>query len=325
MKAVVYEQYGPPEVLQLREVEKPVPKDDEVLIKVHATTVTTGDVNVRNFVFVPAGFGLISRLMFGLNAPKKKILGVELAGEIAAVGPAVTRFKVGDAVFGLDGMRLGAYAEYKCMPESGGLVHKPGNVTYAQAAALPNGALTALTFLRNIAKIQPGQKILINGASGSVGTAAVQLAKAFGAEVTGVCSAANLALVQSLGADQVIDYTQEDFSQNGQRYDLIFDTVGKLSFAACKQSLTPKGLFLAGAGGLAEFGQMLWTSLSGGQKVRAGVSSERKEDLAFLTELIEAGQVKPVIDRCYPLEQIVEAHRYVDSGRKKGNVVITVQ
>lgn len=325
MKAIVYTQYGPPDVLQLKEVEKPIPKDDEVLIKVHATTVTTGDVNVRNFVFVPRGFGLISRLIFGLNAPRKKILGVELAGEIEAVGQTVTSFKAGDQVFGIDGMRLGAYAEYKCMPESGGLVHKPANVTYAQAAALPNGALTALTFLRNMGKIQAGQKILINGASGSVGAAAVQLAKAFGADVTGVCSTTNLALVQSLGAEQVIDYTQADFSQNGQRYDLIFDTVGKLSFAACKNSLTPKGLFLAGAGGLPEFGQMLWTSISGGQKVRAGVSSERKEDLAFLAELIETGQLKPVIDRCYPLEQIVEAHRYVDTGRKKGNVVITVQ
>lgn len=325
MKAIVYTQYGPPDVLQLKEVEKPIPKDDEVLIKVHATTVTTGDVNVRNFVFVPRGFGLISRLIFGLNAPRKKILGVELAGEIEAVGQTVTSFKAGDQVFGIDGMRLGAYAEYKCMPESGGLVHKPANVTYAQAAALPNGALTALTFLRNMGKIQAGQKILINGASGSVGAAAVQLAKAFGADVTGVCSTTNLALVQSLGAEQVIDYTQADFSQNGQRYDLIFDTVGKLSFAACKNSLTPKGLFLAGAGGLPEFGQMLWTSLTGGQKVRAGVSSERKEDLAFLAELIETGQLKPVIDRCYPLEQIVEAHRYVDTGRKKGNVVITVQ
>ena len=326
MKAVVYEKYGPPEVLQLKDVEKPTPKHNEVLIKVHATTVTTGDCNIRNFVFVPSSFKLMARLMFGLRGPRDKfrILGVEVAGEIEAVGQDVTVFKEGDQVFGIDGVGLGAYAEYKCMREDRGLVIKPANLTYEEAAAIPNGALTAYTFLKKMANTQSGQSVLINGASGSVGSAAVQIAKHFGAEVTGVCSTANVELVKSLGADHVIDYTQEDFTQNGETYDIIFDTVGKTSFSRCKNSLKPKGLYLAGAGGLREFGHMMWTSIMRGKKVLAGISSESKEDLAFLKELVEEGEIKPVIDRCYPLEQIVEAHRYVDQGHKKGNVVITV-
>jgi NADPH:quinone reductase-like Zn-dependent oxidoreductase len=263
-------------------------------------------------------------LMFGYSKPNKAILGVELAGEIEAVGKDVTLFKKGDQVFGLDGSGIGAYAEYKCMPEAGGLIVKPSNLTYEEAAVIPNGALTALTFLKKLANLQPGQKILVNGASGSVGSAAVQIAKHLGAEVTGVCSAANLGLVKSLGADQVIDYTREDFTKSDQVYDLILDTVGKTSLALCKNVLKPKGLFLTSAAGLPEFGQMLWTSIMGGQKVLAGVSSESQEDLAFIKELVETGKFKPVIDRRYPLEQITEAHRYVDTGRKKGNVVITV-
>ncbi len=325
MKAIVYTQYGPPEVLQLKEVEKPAPKDNEVLIKIHATTVTTGDVNARDSVFVPHGFGLIQRLVFGLRKPKKTILGVELAGEIEAVGKDVTLFKKGDPVFGIDGARLGAYAEYKCMPEGAGLAIKPANMTYEEAAAIPNGALTALTFLRNMGKIQSGQEVLIIGASGSVGSAAVQLAKYFGAEVTGVCSTTNVELVKSLGADRVIDYTQKDFTKSGETYDIIFDTVGRSSFFGCKNSLKQKGLYLAGAGGLREFGQMLWTSMTGGKKVLAGVSSERREDLLFIKELVETGKIKPVIDRRYPLEQTPAAHRYVDKGHKKGNVAIILE
>lgn len=325
MKAIVYTQYGSPDVLRLQEVEKPAPKDGEVLIRVHATTVTSGDCNIRGFTFVPAGFGFLARLMFGLRKPNKTILGIELAGQIEAVGKGVTRFKPGDAVFGIDGSRLGAYAEYKCMPETAGLAPKPANLTYEEAAAIPNGALTALTFLRNMVHLRPGQKILIVGASGSVGSAAVQLARYYGADVTGVCSGANAALVLSLGADRVIDYTQEDFTKNGQTYDLIFDTVGKTSFAGCRSSLAPHGLYLAGAGGLKEMAQAAWTSRSRGQRVFAGVSSERQEDLAFIKELVEAGALKPVIDRCYPLEETAEAHRYVDRGHKKGNVVIRVK
>jgi NADPH:quinone reductase-like Zn-dependent oxidoreductase len=323
MKAMIYTEYGSPDVFHLKEVEKPTPKDNEVLIKVHATSVTTGDVNVRGFVFVPRGFKLMARLMFGLQRPTKHILGVEFAGEVESVGKDVTKFKKGDQVFGIDGTRLGAYAEYKCIPENGGLTLKPANLSYEEAVSVPNGALTALTLVR-VAKLQKGQKILINGASGSVGSAAVQLAKYFGAEVTGVCSGGNAELVKSLGADKVIDYTKEDFTQSVETYDIICDTVGKTTFDACKRALKPNGIFLVGAGGLKEFGQMAWTSIVGGKKVLAGMSSESKDDLVIIKELVETGKFKPVIDRCYPLEEMVEAHRYVDKGHKKGNVVITV-
>ncbi|MBN8639574.1 MAG: NAD(P)-dependent alcohol dehydrogenase [Anaerolineae bacterium] len=324
MKAIVYEAYGSPDVLQLRDISKPVPKADEVLIKVHATTVTTGDCNMRGFVFVPPSFGLMSRLMFGIRKPKRVVLGVELAGEIEAVGSSVQRFKVGDQVFGLDGSRIGAYAEYACRTETGGLVIKPASMSYAEAAAFPNGALTAFTFLKKIGSVQRGQKVLIVGASGSVGSAAVQIAKHFGAEVTGVCSSRNAELVKSIGADSVIDYAKQDFTRNGEVYDIIYDTVGKVSFSRLKNSLTPNGTFLASAGGLGTMLLMLRTSLFGSKKIKAGISSESQEDLAFLTRLAEAGAIKPIIDRCYPLEAMVEAHRYVDTGRKKGNVVIVV-
>ena len=327
MKAMVCTEHGPPEVLQLREVDKPVPRDNEVLIKVYATTVTAGDCNARGFVFIPPGLGLLARLMLGFKKPKKPVLGVDVAGVIEATGKDVTLFQAGDQVYGIDGDGLGAYAEYKCLAETGALVRKPANLSYEEAATIPFGALTALYFLREKGNIQPGQKVLVNGASGSVGTAAVQLAKQFGAEVTGVCSTANLELVKSLGADQVIDYTREDFTKNGQTYDLIVDpVVGKTSFSACKNSLTPSGRYLAVAGGLPELFQMLWTSMTGGRKVvfGGGTACERKEYLTFLTELIEAGKLKPVIGRRYPLEQMVEAHRYVDTGHKQGNVAITV-
>jgi NADPH:quinone reductase-like Zn-dependent oxidoreductase len=264
--------------------------------------------------------------MLGIRKPKRTILGVELAGEIEAVGKAVTSFRKGDQVFGIDSARWGAYAEYTCRTEAGALAIKPANMTYDQAAAVPFGAGTALFFLRDLAHIQNGQKALIIGASGGVGTYAIQLAKHYGAEVTGVCSTANLELVKSLGADKVIDYTQADFTKNGETYDIILDTVaGKTSFSRCKGSLTPKGRYLAVAGGLQEAVQMLWTSMTGGQKVLWASAPENKEDLIFLKALIEAGKIKAVIDRRYPLEQTAEAHRYADKGHKKGNVVITVK
>lgn len=249
---------------------------------------------------------------------------MELSGEIVEAGKDVRLFKQGDRVFGVS-LKYGAYAEYICMPEDASLVVKPGNLTCVEAASIPFGATTALYFLRDMAKLQPGQKVLIIGASGCTGVYAVQLAKYYGAEVTGVCSTRNLEMVRSLGADHVIDYTQEDFTRNGQAYDVIFDMVpGKSSFARYKPSLKPDGLYLAGAGGIEAFAQMAWTALTGGRKVIAGMAPDRKEDLLFLNELLEAGKLKPVIDRRYPLEQTAEAHRYADTGHKRGSVVITV-
>ena len=324
MKAIVYTQYGPADVLHLQEVEKPTPKDNEVLIKVHATSVTAADCNARGFVFVPPGFGFLARLMFGLRKPRQPILGTELSGEIVAVGKDVKLFKKGDHVFGTS-EKYGAYAEYTCMAEDARLVMKSANLTYAEAASIPFGAITALYFLRDMAKLQPRQKVLIIGASGCTGVYAIQLAKYYGAEVTGVCSTRNLEMVRSLGADHVIDYAKEDFTQNGQTYDVIFDMVpGKSSFARYKGSLKPNGLYLAGAGGLESFAQMAWTALTGGKKVIAGMAPDRVEDLVFLKELLETGKLKPVIDRRYPLEQTAEAHRYADTGHKRGSVVITI-
>jgi NADPH:quinone reductase-like Zn-dependent oxidoreductase len=269
----------------------------------------------------------MARLMMGPRKPKNPILGGDFAGEIEAVGRDVSSFKVGDPVFGTDGDGVGAYAEHKCLSEGWALAIKPANLTYEQAAAIPFGALTALYFLKDKGNIQSGQQVLVNGASGSVGSAAVQIAKALGAEVTGVCSTRNLDMVRSLGADRVIDYTQEDFAQSGETYDLIFDTArGKTSFSRCKNVLQPNALYLAVAGGLKEMIQMLWTSVVGGKKVifGGGLECEKKENLLLIKDLVEAGLFKPVIDRCYPLEQIVEAHRYVEGGHKRGNVVITV-
>jgi NADPH:quinone reductase-like Zn-dependent oxidoreductase len=313
---------GAPDVLQLQEVEKPVPKDNEVLIKIHAAAATAAGLIGRK------GEPFFVRLFSGLTKPQKNILGQELAGEIEAVGKDVKLFKEGDQVFGLTGIALGAHAEFKCMPEDGALLIKPANMSYEEAAAVVEGGLTALNFLRNKANIQPGQKVLIYGASGSVGTASIQVAKYFGAKVTGVCSTANLELVKSLGADQVIDYTKEDFTKNGQTYDIIFDTVGKRSFSRCKGSLTPKGVYLD-AGSVATIFPMLWTSMFGSKKAILALTYVRPagkitKDLIFLKELIEAGKIQAIIDRRYQLEQTAEAHRYVETGRKKGNVVITV-
>jgi NADPH:quinone reductase-like Zn-dependent oxidoreductase len=316
MKAIVYTKFGPPEVLQLQEVAKPTPKANEALIKIHATTVVKEDPDMR----ASPGFN-------GFLKPRNPILGQELAGEIESIGRDVTRFKPGDQVYGFD--MFGAYAEYKCMPENGALAIKPANISYEDAASIPNGALTALPFLRDKANIQSEQTVLIYGASGSVGIAAVQLARYYGVEVTGVCSTANLEWVKSLGADQVIDYTQEDFTKNGKTYDIIFDTVGKRSFSECKGSLTDKGIYLATVPTPAIMLQALWTAQRGGKKVKFAATGlrparEKTKDLVFLTELIETGKIKAVIDRCYPLGQIAEAHRYVEQGHKKGNVVITV-
>jgi NADPH:quinone reductase-like Zn-dependent oxidoreductase len=322
VNAIVCTKYGPPEVLQLKEVEKPTPEDNEVLIRIFATTVSSGDVLDRTGVVSPWAW-LPTRMIFGFTKPRRKIPGAELAGEIESVGKDVKLFSEGDQVFGNTGFGSGAYAEYKCLPEDGVLAAKPANMTYEEAAAVPFGGLTALHFLRK-ANIHGGQEVLINGASGSVGTFAVQLAKYFGAEVTGVCSTTNLGLVKSLGADKVIDYTKEDFTKSGETYDVIFDAVRKSSFSRSRRSLKKNGFYLTTDMGLALILQMLWTSVIGGKKVVSGIASNRTEDLNLLKELLEAGNLRPVIDRRYPLEQIVEAHRYVDKGHKKGNVVITV-
>jgi NADPH:quinone reductase-like Zn-dependent oxidoreductase len=319
MKAIVCTRYGPPDVLQLKEVATPAPKEDEVLVRIHASTVTSGDVRMRSFTWAP-WFWLPARIMFGLLRPRRTIPGNELAGEIEAVGADITQFKVVDQVYGIiwNVSFGGANAEYICLPENEVAI-KPANMTYEEAAAAPIGGLTALVLLRK-AKIQSGQKVLIVGASGSVGTFAVQLAKYFGAEVTGVCSTTNIEMVKSLGADKVIDYTQEDFAKNGQTYDIIFDAVIKTSFSRCKNSLTQNSVFITVDYPLL---QALWTSIVGSRKVVFGIAN-RIEDLTFLRELIEAGKIKSVIDRCFPLAQTAEAHRYVEKGHKKGNVVITV-
>jgi NADPH:quinone reductase-like Zn-dependent oxidoreductase len=323
MKAIVCEGYGSPDVLQLKEVEKPIPKDNDVLIKVHTTTVTSGDWRARS-LSVPIGFGLISRLALGVSRPRQSILGSELAGEIELMGKGVSKFKVGDQIFAMSGVGMGCHAEYKCMPEGGAMALKPSNLTYIEAAALPFGGTTALDFFRR-GNLQSGEKVLINGASGAVGSAAVQLAKYFGADVTGVCSSANAGLVESLGADHVIDYTAEDFTQNGETYDVIVDTVGMAPFSRSKASLKERGRLLLVLAGLPDMLMIPWVSMTGTKKVIAGTAAERAEDLLFLAGLAEAGHFKPVIDRRYPFEQIAEAHRYVGTGRKKGNVVVTLE
>ena len=331
MKAIVYTEYGPPDVLHLKEVEKPSPEDNEILVRIHTTTVNIGDIWARNFKEItPARFTmplllwLPSRIYFGFTKPRINILGSEFAGEVEAAGKEVKHFSNGDQVFGYRGQKMGSNAEYLCMPEDGLVALKPANMTYEEAAAVPYGALTALSLLRK-ANIQPGQKVLIHGASGSIGAAAVQLAKYFGAEVTGVCGTPRLEFVQALGADKVIDYTREDFTKNGETYDLIFDILGKSSFSSCKNSLKPNGIYLLASFKMKQILQMLWTSRTVSKKVICALSSENPKDLIFIKELVEAGKIKSILDRCYPLEQTAEAHRYVEKGCKTGSVIITME
>lgn len=319
MKAIVYTKYGSPEVLMLKDIEKPTPKDNEILIKVKATAVNSGDWRLRK------ADPYAVRLFFGLLKPKINILGGVLSGEIEAVGKDVKRFKIGDQVFGSSALSsgFGAYAEYKCLSEEAVLALKPTNIMHTEAAVIPFGATTALHFIKK-AGITSGQKVLIYGASGAVGSAAIQLAKHFGAHVTGVCSTVNMNLVKSLGADKVIDYTKEDFTKNEERYDVIFETVNKTSLSCNLKSLKTKGILILSAAGMSEMIRGAWTSMTNSRKVLTGVNSESAEDMVFFKELIEAGKLKPVIDRTYSLEQMAEAHAYVEKGHKRGNVAIEV-
>jgi NADPH:quinone reductase-like Zn-dependent oxidoreductase len=329
MKAIVWTKYGPPDVLQLQEVEKPAPKEDEVLIRIYATTAFAGDCELRSLK-LPIYYGLPLRIYNGLRKPTRiTILGQELAGEIEAAGKDIKRFKEGDQVFGTPGFSMGAYAEYKCLPEEPGemdgvLAIKPANMSYEEAAAVPVGGLEALHYLRK-GNIQKGQKVLINGAGGSIGTFAVQLAKYYGAEVTAVDSTGKLDMLRSIGADHVVDFTQEDFTKSGQAYDVIFDVVGKSSFSGSIRSLKQNGRYLMANPGLSQMVRGRWTSGISDKEVISGSVSYNTENLVTLKELIEAGKIKTVIDRRYPLEQTAEAHRYVETGNKKGNVVITVE
>lgn len=330
MKAVIYTEFGPPDVLQLTDVPAPTPKDNEVLIRVHATSVAYGDLLARDFAHVtarefnmPRPLLLPMRLQFGLRKPKVNILGSEFAGQVEAAGRTVTRFKPGDRVMGYLGPRMGAYAEYVCMPENGPLAMMPANMTAAEAAAVPYGAIMAIGLLRH-GHIQPGHRVLINGASGGIGSAAVQIAKSRGAEVTGVCGTPRVAYVQALGADHIIDYTREDFTQMGERYDLIIDVLGRTSFDRCRGSLTPNGVYLLASFKTKALAQMLRTKLGSGQKVICALASENAESLVFVKDLIEAGKFKMPIDRCFPLAQAAEAHRYVESGSRTGPVVLVV-
>ena len=325
MKAVTYEKFGPPEVLQITEEPAPVAKEKEVLIQIHATAVNAAECNLRGLSYIPPGLEMVARLMLGIRKPKNRILGSALSGEIVTVGSAVEEFRIGDQVFGTT-MQSGAYAEFAATPAAGALALKPGNMSHEQAATIPYGALTALYFLKDKAGIRLGRKVLVHGASGNVGMFAVQLAHCFGAEVTGVCSTANIELVRSLGADHVIDRTKEDFTTKNERWDIIIDpVVGKTSFARCRKSLNPGGFYLAVAGGLKEAVQMLLTARSSRKVVFGGGGDcERKDNLILLKELIEAGKLTTVVDRSFPLDQIVEAHRYFESGARKGNVSVVV-
>jgi len=323
MKAIICSRYGSPEVLQMIEKEKPTPKDHEVLIKVKATTVNGADARIRGAVF-PSIFNFPVKLALGFNGPRKKVLGVELAGIIESVGAKVARFQVGDEVFASTGASFGAHAEYTCLPENAVMTIKPTTMTFGEAAAVPHCALAALYYLRK-GNVQSGRKVLIYGAAGGIGTFAVQLAKTMGAEVTGVCSTANVELVKSIGADKVIDYTKEDLSQSGETYDVIFDTVGKGPIKACVETLNEKGLYLSAVHlELSRILDGIRVSMTGGKKVIGGVAKYTVENLNDLKQLIEAGQLKTVIDKRYSLAQIAEAHAYVDTGHKRGHVIVIV-
>lgn len=331
MKAVVYTKYGPPDVLQLKEVAKPTPKENEILIQVHATSVGYGDLVTRNFANIPLRefhmpvlFLLPARFAFGYSKPKKTILGAELAGEIEKVGKDVSKFKKGDSVFAYVGMNMGANAEYLCMPEDGMVGIKPTNMTYEEACCVPYGGIMALSHLEKV-DINKGQKVLINGASGGIGSLGLQLAKYYGAEVTGVFGTPRLNYIRALGADKVIDYTKEDFTKSGETYDVIYDILGKSSFSRCKGSLTENGRYLLASFKMGKIFQMWGTKLIGKKKVICAIGSEKQEYMATLKELVEAEKIKTIIDRCFPLEQTAKAHKYIESGQKKGHVVITVK
>ncbi len=330
MKAIVFTEYGSADVLWLKQVVKPTLKENEILVRVRATPVNYGDLTARNFAHLtsrefnmPAPLYLPARIAFGWNKPKVNTLGSELAGDVEAVGSRVTKFRPGDAVFAYVGMNMSANAEYICIPENGAVALKPANMTYEEASALPYGAIMAINILKK-GNLQPGKKVLINGASGGIGSIAVQLAKYYGAQVTGVCGTPRQDYVKSLGADKVIDYTKEDFTKNGETYDLILDVLGRSSFARCKNSLNPNGIYLLASFKGRALIDMLWTRLFSRKKVICAMASEKAQDLVFIKELAEAGKVKTLIDKRFPLEQTAEAHRYVEQGHKKGNVVITV-
>ena len=324
MKAIVYHRYGSHEVVALASVPKPAPKANEVLIRIHATTVTTGDWRARSLQ-MPAGFGFMGRLAFGVFGPRKPILGTELAGVVQTTGKAVTRFKTGDEVFAFPGAGFGCHAEYRTMPDNGLIELKPANLSFDEAAALSFGGTTALIFLRDKGGIRRGDKVLIVGASGSVGMAAVQIAKHLGADVTGICSTTNLDLVRSIGADQVIDYTEEDFALRSETYDIILDTTGTTSLTRCGDVLKPGGRLLLILGSFSQNLGLERPSKASGKKVIAGVASPQTEDMSYLASLAEAGVFRPFVDRRYPLENAAEAHAYVDTGRKRGNVVLTLR
>jgi NADPH:quinone reductase-like Zn-dependent oxidoreductase len=330
MNAVVVSEYGPPEVLRVRKIGKPVPGDREVLVRVRATSVNYGDLLARNFKAVsPREFNMpfilwvFTRTYFGIGRPRVQVLGSEFSGEIEAVGRDVRRFKPGDPVFGYRGQSMGAYAEYVRLPENACLALMPANMTYEEAAVVPYGAVMALGLLRRM-KVRPGQKVLVVGASGGIGSAAVQIARHLGAEVTGVCAVERSEYVRSLGAGKVIDYRMEDFTRNGETYDLIFDVLGRSSFSRCKNSLAADGSYLAASFKTGKLLRMLWTSLSGGRKAICALAPGSVADLLAVRDLIEAGKIKTVIDRSFPLEQAAEAHRYVEAGHARGKVVITV-
>ncbi|AEE54148.1 NAD(P)-dependent alcohol dehydrogenase [Haliscomenobacter hydrossis] len=317
MKAAVFTQYGAPEVLEVKELEKPMPKNNEILVRIKATAVNSGDWRMRK------ADPFAVRFIFGFTKPKINVLGSVFSGEIESVGEEVKQFKVGDLVFGHIDMSFGAYAEYKCLPENASIALKPANITHTEAAAIPFGGVTALHFMKKTA-IKPEQKVLVVGASGAVGSAAVQLAKSFGAQVTGVCSTANIPLVKSIGADKVIDYTREDFTRNGETYDVIFDAVKAINVSRSLKSLNKNGTMILSAAGMPEMLQGLWISMTSSKKVMTGVIGHTAADIIFLKGLIEADKLKPVIDRTYSLAQIAEAHAYVEKGHKKGNVAIEV-